>query len=157
MLILSAPGSGKSTWVRQRSDWIDADRWAGSYGIHSQVWHTVAHSFDEKKIHYQNIDKYLELERYSINIIGSLFWEIVPDAIVIIPINKHKSRVNKRTDLDWNNVNEIQNILLKRAIVFKIPIFNTFNDAATFCEIKQKHNMYEMHGDGFHIRPQHDT
>ena len=74
------------------------------------------------------------ISRYNDNrhIIGSLFWEIIPDAIVIIDNLEHKKRVKNRNDLSWDKVEEITTYLLKYANMFSIPLFTSFDECEKY-------------------------
>ena len=42
-IVLAAPGSGKSSWIANHPDWIDADEIMKDLNIHDQGWHSVQH------------------------------------------------------------------------------------------------------------------
>lgn len=67
-------------------------------------------------------------------LVGSLFWEFVPNAIVIPDLRIHKKYLIKRKDLKFSVVMEIRKILKNKAKKHKIPIFKTVQEAAKFLE-----------------------
>jgi len=137
-IILSAPGSGKTTWLKNNVDynneWLDADKWASDLKLHTKEWHSFSHTYFEEKKHYQFIDKALVTDRLNgKKILGSLFWEIKPDAIVNIDHEEHRRRVAHRRDLNWNNVLRIKTTLNVIGNKNSIPFFSNFTDAIQYC------------------------
>jgi hypothetical protein len=111
-LILAAPGSGKSTWVAQQHVWRDADVWAGEAGLHPLEWHASEHTLADEKAHYQAIDAaLLQARAAGKQIVGALFWEVIPDAIVVIPLTEYRRRVSMRSDLKWTEAMRVRTIL----------------------------------------------
>ena len=129
--ILSAPGTGKTHWVNKQGGWWqDADiRFSD---IHDSGWHSKKHTETEEENHYKLIDNELNRIKDTEYIVGSLFWEHIPDAVVIIDEGIHKKYVDKRDDLDWDSVQEIVQLL--KNIVFKnrVRVFDTFDSAAAY-------------------------
>ena len=111
-LVLAAPGTGKSRWVKNHTDWYDMDE------LYSDL-HTA-----------EAIDKEVEKDRKYKNIIGSLFWEIKPDAIVFIDPKLHEQRVKSREDLKWETVKKVVDALRTLAKEKNVPVFDSFDKAA---------------------------
>ena len=66
----------------------------------------------------------MPLGRLSKNIVGSLFWELVPDAIVIIDESLHRRYVSRRSGaeaLQWSDVERIRNVLLEVIVLARGP------------------------------------
>jgi NH3-dependent NAD+ synthetase len=129
-LILAPPGAGKSTWVESRKDWHDMDVLYKK--VHPETWNQTERSQKEEEEHYKEIDKLLEKDRKKKKIIGSLFWKAVPDAIVIPEEDEHKKRVKKRSDLVWKTAEFVSGVLRKVSEKHKIPVFESFDAAATY-------------------------
>ena len=51
------------------------------------------------------------------------------DAVVILPEDQHQKYVAKRKDLSWERVKEIRNILQGLVVRYKIPVFESIQDA----------------------------
>ena len=83
---------GKTYFIEKQDKnnkvWIDADIILGHFKIHNLEYHHENHSEEEHRIHYLLCDKWLMHMKYlGMYILGSLFYEYVPDAIVIIDPN----------------------------------------------------------------------
>ena len=131
-VILAAPGTGKSRWVREHPTWIDADEWAVDRGLHTEEWHLGKHTEEEAAEHYRRIDAELKKLPRDTYLIGSLYWDFVPDAIVLIDPALHRSRVALRKDLDWDSVSEVVRDLQKKASENGVPVFDSFDDASNY-------------------------
>lgn len=59
-------------------------------------WHRRVTTAAEEAEHYRKIDAAVTRDRGRLNIIGSLFWNLVPDAIVLLPEKMHRKRVAAR-------------------------------------------------------------
>jgi len=129
-LILSPPGTGKTTWVGTRKDWNDMDILYES--AHPESWNKTDRPKAEREAHYREIDALIAKDRKKKNVIGSLFWKAVPDAIVIPKEEEHRKRVAKRKDLDWDRVQFVTGVLRKVSEQHKIPVFESFDAAATY-------------------------
>ena len=44
-------------------------------------------------------------------VVSSLFWDYVPDAVVVLDKEQHRSRVCNRHDLDWDTTSEVRQIV----------------------------------------------
>ena len=132
-VILAPPGSGKTYWVQSHPEWHDMDiLYCPKY--HSLTWSKREHKRKETiEKHYTAIDEVVERDRLSKNIVGSLFWKLVPDAIVILDERLHRRYVKSRSGaevLPWENAERIRNVLLDVAKEHKVPVFNSFDQAA---------------------------
>ena len=72
-------------------------------------------------------------------LIGSLYYNYIPDAIIIPPITIHELYIHKRNNineypLNKENVYSIRNELIKKAKDNNIPIFKNCNEAIIYCE-----------------------
>ena len=131
-IILSPPGTGKTTWLNNTTTiFEDADIVLSKY--HNCNFERENHTETDREKHYKKIDEQLIiLKNDNRHIIGSLFWDIVPDAIVIIDNLEHKKRVKNRNDLSWDKVEEITTYLLKHANMFSIPLFTSFGECEKY-------------------------
>ena len=141
-IILAPPGCGKSHWValeRTRALY-NAQDMDVLYGdtLHSMQWHDTVHSMKEEQKHYEVIDEQNTKNTRCMNIIGSLWWDIKPDAVVITPQKTHKARVLQREDLQWERVASLTQALIDHAIKNNIPIYTTFEEAAALHFTKVK-------------------
>ena len=127
-IVLSPPGTGKTTWlINNNTIFEDADIVLNKY--HNSNFERENHSETIRELHYRIIDEKLKiLKKENRYIIGSLFWEIVPDAIIIINENEHKKRVMNREDLSWDKVVDITNYLKEHAYKNNIPLFTSFDE-----------------------------
>lgn len=131
-IVLSPPGTGKTTWLNNINTLFeDADVVLNKY--HNCNFERENNTEKIREEHYKRIDAQLKiLKNENRYIIGSLFWDIIPDAIVIIDINEHKKRVLKRQDLCWDKVEKIINYLQQHAYKYNIPIFTSFDECYTY-------------------------
>ena len=133
-IILAPPGSGKSTWLNKNNSIIDIE----DADIVLKDYHTCEYedsnpSEEERKEHYLKIDEQLlNLRIEGRHILGSLFWEIKPDIIVIIDSIEHKKRVSKRNDLQWEKVELVTTCLKNISKKYDIPILKSFDDLIIF-------------------------
>jgi hypothetical protein len=127
-------GFVKTTFVKnqtsKKKEWIDQDELFHDLGVNWKL--------DENnnfKLNYMRADYMSEQsKKLGYRIIGSLFWEYIPDAIVIPPLEIHKKYISNRKDLNYNNVIKIRQFLFRHAKKNKIPIFNNINDAIEYLE-----------------------
>lgn len=102
---------------------------------HSLTWSKQPHSEKATREHYLRIDHAVERDRKSKNIIGSLFEDLVPDAIVLIDERTHKRYVAKRTGTDvlhWSEANRVRQLLLELSKKHHVKVFSSFDQAAAF-------------------------
>ena len=135
-VILGPPGIGKSTFVRnqvgKKKDWIDQDDLFNELGV---KWDLNKSNDIEAKLNYLRADYMSEQSKLlGYRIIGSLFWEYIPDAIVIPPLELHKKYIKNRKDLVYEDVINIRKFLFKHAKKNKIPIFENIIDSTKYLE-----------------------
>ena len=105
-------------------------------------WHYKEEIPEQMILNYRMVDFYLaQLKLQGFYILGSLFWEFTPDAIVLPSWKKHKKMLEKRKkqqenneiDFVWkmtnNQVKKNRKFLKKMAKRRKIPIFKTIEEA----------------------------
>ena len=136
-VILAPPASGKTYFVRQQSmdkkNWIDQDDLFEHLGV---KWNDKYNT----KLNYLRADYISEQTKtLGYRIIGSLFWNYRPDAIVILPLELHRKYINMRQDLDLGFVLNIRNLLINMAEKYNIPNFNNIKDAVEYLENKKKY------------------
>lgn len=127
-VILACPGSGKTYYSTHSPLWEDQDVLMKS--LHDQTWHRATHTFEEEKAHYKQLDAKLAVDTQKHHIVGSLFWEYVPDAIVIVPDEVLRQRVAKRSDIKYGMAKKVEAILMKLATKHRVPLFSTFEAAS---------------------------
>ena len=129
-VILAAPGMGKKWFVRHHAGWHDADDLMAAAGLHTEEWHATTHTEEEQRIHYQRCDAYTEQLRADGHwIVSSLFWKLVPDAIVLIDEDLHYLRVAQRPDLDWASVQVFVKHLRAHAARHHVPVYRSLEAA----------------------------
>tara|TARA_Y100000592_G_scaffold23632_1_gene36723 strand:- start:46 stop:465 length:420 start_codon:yes stop_codon:yes gene_type:complete len=131
VVILAAPGSGKSTWAKQHKEWHDMDVLYKS--LHTADWHNRPHTSNQEEAeHYRKIDRAVNRDRAHMKIIGALFWDLVPDAVVLVPESVHRRRVQQRPDLSWERAHAVALHLRQRARRHGVPMFSSFDEAAEY-------------------------
>ena len=133
-VILAAPCTGKSVWVKTKKNWQDQENLTK---IHRISWTQHEHRTEEERKHYIRLDKELKTLSKTHNVVGSLFWNYVPDAIVIIPHKLHLSRIKKRNQSGIETVNEadavaVATFLRGQAKKHGVRVFTNFGDAAQY-------------------------
>lgn len=124
-IVFAPPGSGKSVFVGKNREWVDVDIIAGELSLHTERWAQQRHR--KKAEHYKTIDVWLQaMKNVGFHVLGSLYWDYVPDEIVIIPEDVHKKYVGKRKDLTWEEVARNREWLLKLAQKHKIRVVDSF-------------------------------
>ena len=137
-IILGPPGIGKTTYVRNQKgdmkDWIDSDDLFGKLGVN---WHQNEKNKDDFKLNYMRCDYMMEQSKLlGYRIIGALFWEYKADAVVIPPIGVHKEYAKSRPDLNKKLVNDLRKIFRDHAKKYKIPIFESIEEAVKYINKK---------------------
>ena len=100
------------------------DEWAATRGLHSAEWHRKKHTEEDTIEHYRHIDAELAKLPEDVYMIGSLYWDFVPDAIVLIDPVIHRERVRKRHDLHWHTVAEVVRDLQEKALQYGVHSFD---------------------------------
>jgi hypothetical protein len=132
-ITLAAPGTGKTHWANTHANWRDMDDWAAERGLHDESWHLRDRTEAEQQAHYMAIDAALQEYRATpggANLVGALFWDFRPDAIVCIDPATHKQYVEQRDDLEWESVDKIVQILHIMAKEKNVPLYDSFDSAA---------------------------
>ena len=136
-IVLSPPASGKTHFVQQHmTEWVDADVIFSELGIHTQDWHDKVHTEAEHAAHYKECDLALKvMEEVGLWVVGSLFWDYVPNAIVIIPEDMHRVYTDRRKDLNWKGVKKVRLFLEKMSRKHNVFVFPNFNELQTVAEL----------------------
>lgn len=124
---MGPPASGKTTFIKSQKiqNWIDTDELFSKLNLN---WYNI-----DFKLNYMRADYLLEQSKMlGFRLIGSLYYNYIPDAIMI-----HEEYINKRNNdypLDKENVYIIRNELIKKAKDNNISIFKNCNEAIRYCE-----------------------
>lgn len=131
-IILSPPGSGKTTWLKDKNknnknfNILDADIVLKDF--HTSEYERSNSCETHRKDHYLKIDnQLLNLRKEGKHILGSLFWVVKADVIVIIDSTEHQKRVSKRDDLEWKKVEIVTKCLQDLSVKYNIPIVSSFD------------------------------
>ena len=140
-IVLGPQGSGKSWFVKHRGQgqWADVDEFLGPFlKFHTEEWHNKKHTQAEVEAHYRECDNYLKaMKEEGCWVVGALFWEYVPDAIVILDEAQHRKYVAQRDDLDWESVKRVREFLRKQSREHSVPIYNNWDDLAARYQMAQ--------------------
>lgn len=99
------------------------------------AWHASApHTPTEEATHYGAIDERMAHDRRSRRILTALYWDIAPDAVVIINEYIHRGRVQTRSDLTWGEVQTVTAAMRETARKYKVPIFDSFDRARAYTQ-----------------------
>lgn len=128
-IIVAASGVGKSWFVAHHPEWHDADELLAAE--HSPAWYSDRHDLDDHQLYYEKCDQKLKALRDSgMKIVSSLFWELVPDAIVLLDEQLHRERVAMRPELEWAHVYSSVKFLEGHAKKYNVPVYSTLEEAA---------------------------
>lgn len=133
-VILGPPGIGKTTFVRNQKtkNWIDQDDLFNDLGLD---WHYNEKNENDFKLNYLRCDYMSEQSKcLGFRIIGALFWDYNPDAIVIPDLKLHKQYLAKRKDLDYTSIINLRKELFKKARKNNIPLFKDIISATQYLE-----------------------
>ena len=140
-VILGPSCIGKTTFIKSQKEkiWVDTDNIMSKLDVD---WHYREEIPEQMILNYRMVDFYLaQLKLQGFYILGSLFWEFTPDAIVLPSWKKHKKMLenrkkqqeNNEIDFVWkmtnNQVKKNRKFLKKMAKRRKIPIFKTIEEA----------------------------
>ena len=100
--------------------------------LHDQEWHETTHTDAEEKRHYKQLDEKLTADTSTHYIMGSLFWEYVPNAIVVVPDKVLRERVANRLDITYTMAKRVEAALSKLAAEHRVPVFSTFWAASLY-------------------------
>ena len=125
-VVLSPPGSGKSHFVKHQRGhrWVDEDEFLGAYlKFHTEDWNPRAGS--DGRAHYEECDHYLKAMRdEGLDVVGALFWDFVPDAVVLLPLKQHREYVARRSDLAWTEALRVRDFLKDLCAKHKVPVYS---------------------------------
>jgi hypothetical protein len=142
-IIIGPSCIGKTTFLKSQTgfkkDWIDTDDIMKYLDVD---WHFGEENPIQKELNYRICDFYLaQLKLQGFWILGSLFWEYTPDAIVIPKWKEHKKMLKKRIEerieekkknkinfiwkMSFQDIKEYRTLLKKLAKQRKIPIYNS--------------------------------
>ena len=139
-VILGPPASGKTTFIRnqQIQNWTDTDDLFYDLNL---SWHLNETNENDFKLNYLRADYLLEQSKLlGIRLIGSLYYNYIPDAIVILDEDLHSKYIDQRNKLDKTNtldkkfVFNVKTDLIEKSKQFNIPIFKSINDAIKHLE-----------------------
>lgn len=140
-VILGPSCIGKTTFIKSQKEknWVDTDDIMSKLDVD---WHYKEEIPEQMILNYRMVDFYLaQLKLQGFYILGSLFWEFTPDAIVLPSWKEHKKMLEKRKKQKENNelnfawkmtnvdVKKNRKFLKKLAKRRKIPIFKTIEEA----------------------------
>lgn len=133
-VIFACPGTGKSFFCKKSKLWKDQDLLM--HTLHDGSWHNQTHSQTQEKNHYLRIDKELKQLTKSNYIIGSLFWNYVPDAIVVIDDKTLRRHIQQRQrgnePISYKRAKQVETVLKSMAKIHNVPIFNSFEGATRY-------------------------
>jgi guanylate kinase len=142
-IIIGPSCIGKTTFLKSQTgfkkDWIDTDDIMKYLDVD---WHYNEENLKQCELNYRICDFYLaQLKLQGFWILGSLFWEYTPDAIVIPKWKEHKKMLKKRIEerieekkknkinfiwkMSFQDIKEYRTLLKKLAKQRKIPIYNS--------------------------------
>ena len=135
-VILGPPVIGKTTFVNnqkgEKHNWIDQDTLYEELNVQ---WHYNEDNSRNYILNNMRADYITEQSKLlGYKLIGSLFWQYVPDAIVIIPLELHNEYLKSRPDLTYRKVMEIRSFLQQHAKTYNIPVFDNIEDAVKFVD-----------------------
>ncbi len=136
-VILAPPASGKTTFIRGVSnlnkEWIDSDDLFADLGAD---WHYREKEGDNMRLNYTRCD-YLhsQSKSYGFRILGCLFYDYNPDAIVILPIELHNKYLESRPDLNYDVVMHVRRALIHKSKQEDIPLFDNIHDAVDYISV----------------------
>ena len=134
-VILAPPASGKTTFIKNQTiqNWTDTDDLFYDLNLN---WHLNESNKNDFRLNYLRADYLLEQSKLlGIRLIGSLYYNYIPDAIVILDEKIHSNYIDKRNifdktnKLDKKNVFNIKTDLIEKSKKYNIPIFGSINDA----------------------------
>jgi hypothetical protein len=140
-IILGPPASGKTTFVRNQKiqDWTDTDDLFYDLNLN---WHLNEHNENDFKLNYLRADYLLEQSKLlGLRLIGSLYYNYIPDAIVILDETIHSKYIDERK-LDKKFVFNVKTDLIEKSKQFNIPIFKSIIDAIKHLE--QHEHLYNF-------------
>lgn len=147
IIIHGPPGSGKSWFVENfgKKQYVDVDEFLGQdhLNLHPEDWHNKERSQKDIKNHYKECDSYLKAMRdEGLWVVGSIFWEFVPDIVVLIDEIQHKKLVAKRDDLMWSSAKKVRYFLKQHSKNYNIPVCTSWETMVKLSESRTIVNNY---------------
>tara|TARA_B100001142_G_scaffold276184_1_gene284963 strand:+ start:186 stop:716 length:531 start_codon:yes stop_codon:yes gene_type:complete len=139
-IILGPPASGKTTFVKNQKiqNWTDTDDLFYDLNLN---WHLNETNENDFKLNYLRADYLLEQSKLlGLRLIGSLYYNYIPDAIVILDEDLHSKYIDQRNKLYKTNILDkkfvfnVKTDLIEKSKQFNIPIFKSINDAIKHLE-----------------------
>ena len=133
-MIYAPPCSGITNWTAENPGWEDGNQLAIDHGLHSLDWWKANHTAHASAGHFRAIDTFFEQyceESYHL-IATSVFWDALPDAIVLPPEDLHRSSIESRDKTMWSTAKGIRIFLHQLSVNFQVPLFTTFDEASEY-------------------------
>ena len=113
--------------------------------MHPQSWHDKKLTAEEEEEHYRLCEEYLramrqeglwvvrcmkssvaKAETHALQV-SSLFEDMDPDGIVLLPVQQHRQYVAKRPDLQWRDADRVRRLLEAKT---SVPQYSSFDAMA---------------------------
>lgn len=153
-VIIAPPASGKSFFVKnqfnrklisnnlninsdnkKRLFWFDMDYVFSQLNLN---WQQNEDDNVQFKRTYERADYLIvQCRRINFNLVGCLYYDYMPDAIVILPYNLHNKYLNFRSDLISRQhiVDNVKKDLSKKKEKYNIPTFGSVIEAVNYIEL----------------------
>jgi len=134
-VILAPPAIGKTKFIRNQTiqNWTDTDDLFNDLNLN---WHLNESNENDFRLNYLRADYLLEQSKLlGIRLLGSLYYNYIPDAIVILDQKIHSKYIDERNKLDTKNkldkkfVFSVKTDLIEKSKEYNIPIFRSISDA----------------------------
>ena len=143
-LIYGPPCIGKTYWMNnqkgKKKSWVDGDDFLLNINaINKNIWNNPDINSDNFKLQYMRADYGQFMGKcYGLRIITSNYYQLLPDAIIILDCKVHRKYINKRntTPKFVKNILRIKKELLNMAKKHKIPKFTSVEEAVNYLENK---------------------
>ena len=140
-VILGPPAVGKTYYIRNqlknnngKYEWVDMDDIFNNLGL---MWHQNESNKTDFILNYKRADYLIEQTIHQgFNLIGALYYEYIPDAIVIPPLSIHQEYLNKRGLKHSGFVESVIKDLREKAQLHSVPIFDCVEDAVQSLSLK---------------------
>ena len=129
-LVYAPPLSGVTTWTTTADrGWLDGTQMAIGAGLHSPEWSREACTLTESEAHFRAIELFFE-EFSQHNIITTVFFDKIPDLVVLIDEDTHKNYVSQSSGPSWTTVNNIRTYLKQMCNRFGVVSVTSFDAVA---------------------------